>query len=220
MSFAVPNRDFKVVYYDRYSGISITHVLTFLGYEYLTARGVHSKSMVEQFMSDHSVYIVTVNNMYYSWYPTHSKEKLYKPDHVAVDINEVLADHQPAVQLILDSIQAKKEENDPGLVTVFESHGGDIRVYHAKTYEAFQSIAATIWCAGESNWKHNMELYSNQIFVIHVRGSSVLKLWCGKTLTNDYLIFDDNNTSLPGAKFDVEIKEALDNFCKELVTAH
>lgn len=221
MSFAAPNRDFKVVYYDKYTGTSITHVLTVLGYQYFIERKDLGEE-IEKMLNETPVYVVTAAKKEYMWFPVRAAKSLYGIKQTSNSkMEDVIPDHMAAVQLVLDSISQKTEKKatDNDITVVYND--GDFIIYHAKTFKAFATIGTPAWYpGGEAEWNRIMKLYSNRVYVLHMGDQTTangVKFAIVTISPTAYHVFDNKGKPMPGSNFHLPVREALDAFNEKLL---
>ncbi|HJZ23680.1 MAG TPA: hypothetical protein VJ201_04440, partial [Candidatus Babeliales bacterium] len=169
MSLTVPNKDFKVIYYDRYSGISISKALTLGGIDYLFGGELHNtlleffkKGVAEKW----SVFVVNTPTNTYSWIPTKLDTPLFDKEFKPVPILDVLAGHEAAIKLIVDGLTTSSSASNSNLDVIVVYNSADTTIYHAITFAGFLAVGSDTWYNTEENWKEQMKNFKNEIFII------------------------------------------------------
>jgi len=175
MAHAVPGIDFKVAYYDKYSGISVTRVLTITGMEYLFEKNdSNKKAWTQTIPAGHvPVFAFTTPKFTLAWLPTRDKENLFY-DGGQGKIKDILEsqklkveDHQASLDVIVSTLETEQNAPVKGGDTVKVFEDNVVTIYHARTFEAFQKLFPTI-LESERQWQRAMQYSGGKIFVIKV----------------------------------------------------
>jgi hypothetical protein len=166
-SFVVPGKDFRVVYYDKFTRTTIAQVLQPQAVNYLFDANndpLWRATIESSLRKKETVFYVKTQNKDYCWFPTSDKDNLNFCGG-RTPLSDILKDHISAVTTICNNLNTTTQQPPKDLTVVYKD--SQTCVYHARVYKEYQILACPTWYADAYSWDAAMVALDNELFVVH-----------------------------------------------------
>ncbi|HJZ23681.1 MAG TPA: hypothetical protein VJ201_04445 [Candidatus Babeliales bacterium] len=217
----VPNKDFKVVYYDRYTGLSISKVFTEQAVSYLL--GTQLSDFAFRYYKNYleagkPYFIINSGKNAWNWFAKKEDEMATRTvlaaDLKTLDnLSDVLKGHEAAFQIIIDSLSSTEPKKSNEFDVVYENKDENFKILHTMNYLVFRNeIGARSWFPNHSDWDFAMSECKNKMFIFHMTISE--KLYKFVYFWDLGKCYDDVNRKT-SFLFSVEQEDAVTKFIEE-----